>query len=161
VDLTEKVRELVIIAKEQGHLTSDDIDDAFCLSLLLRCPEIDLKSISTVLNDTAGRADMCRELAEAAGKNPTRQSILDAIQKNGFTGPGIVPLGFSASSHTGYTGVQIAKITGKTTTLKYVHAASKPENRGNLVLLATDTDRTLYFDYLPVRLLKLGASAAA
>jgi len=45
---------------------------------------------------------------------------------------------------------------GKTTTLKYVHAASKPENRGNLVSLATDTDRTLYFDYLPVRLLKLG-----
>ena len=45
---------------------------------------------------------------------------------------------------------------GKTTTLKYVHASSKPENRGNLVSLATDTDRTLYFDYLPVRLLKLG-----
>jgi signal recognition particle receptor subunit beta len=45
---------------------------------------------------------------------------------------------------------------GKTTTLKYVHSASKPENRGNLVSLATDTDRTLYFDYLPVRLLKLG-----
>jgi ABC-type branched-subunit amino acid transport system substrate-binding protein len=54
---------------------------------------------------------------QAAGKNPTRQSILDAIQKNGFTGPGIVPLGFSATSHSGYTGVQIAKITGKTTTL--------------------------------------------
>ncbi|HLK37359.1 MAG TPA: gliding motility protein, partial [Polyangiaceae bacterium] len=45
---------------------------------------------------------------------------------------------------------------GKTTTLKHVHASSKPENRGNLVSLATDTDRTLYFDYLPVRLLKLG-----
>ncbi len=27
-DLAEKVRELLIIAKEQGHLTSDDIDDA-------------------------------------------------------------------------------------------------------------------------------------
>src|SRR5438045_3629606 len=27
-DLTDKVRELLIIAKEQGHLTSDDIDDA-------------------------------------------------------------------------------------------------------------------------------------
>ena len=48
----------------------DDIDDAFCLSLLLRCPEIELKSVTTVLNDTAGRADMCRELCEAAGKSP-------------------------------------------------------------------------------------------
>jgi RNA polymerase primary sigma factor len=28
VDLAEKLRELVTIAKEQGHLTSDDIDDA-------------------------------------------------------------------------------------------------------------------------------------
>jgi RNA polymerase primary sigma factor len=28
-DLAEKVRELLVIAKEQGHLTSDDIDDAF------------------------------------------------------------------------------------------------------------------------------------
>ena len=48
----------------------DDIDDAFCLSLLLRSPEIDLKSITTVLNDTAGRADMCRELCDAAGQSP-------------------------------------------------------------------------------------------
>ncbi len=28
IDVSEKVRELLIIAKEQGHLTSDDIDDA-------------------------------------------------------------------------------------------------------------------------------------
>jgi signal recognition particle receptor subunit beta len=45
---------------------------------------------------------------------------------------------------------------GKTTTLRHVHAATKAENRGNIVSLATDTDRTLYFDYLPVQLLKLG-----
>jgi inosine-uridine nucleoside N-ribohydrolase len=48
----------------------DDIDDAFCLALLLRCPEIELKSVSTVLNDTAGRADMVRELCDAAGQSP-------------------------------------------------------------------------------------------
>jgi len=48
----------------------DDIDDAFCLALLLRSPEIKLRSVSTVLNDTAGRADMCRELCEAAGQSP-------------------------------------------------------------------------------------------
>jgi signal recognition particle receptor subunit beta len=45
---------------------------------------------------------------------------------------------------------------GKTTTLQYVHGASKKENRGELVSLATDTDRTLYFDFLPVKLLQLG-----
>lgn len=45
---------------------------------------------------------------------------------------------------------------GKTTTLQYIHRTTRAENRGNMVSLATDTDRTLYFDYLPVKLLKLG-----
>jgi signal recognition particle receptor subunit beta len=40
--------------------------------------------------------------------------------------------------------------------LQYVHATTRPENRGELVSLATDTDRTLYFDFLPVKLLQLG-----
>ena len=44
---------------------------------------------------------------------------------------------------------------GKTTTLQHIHATSKPEHRGNLVSLATDTDRTLYFDFLPLQVLKL------
>ncbi len=41
---------------------------------------------------------------------------------------------------------------GKTTTLQYIHAATKAEHRGKMVSLATPTDRTLYFDFLPVRL---------
>jgi mutual gliding-motility protein MglA len=45
---------------------------------------------------------------------------------------------------------------GKTTSLRHIHKATNPENRGNLISLATDTDRTLYFDYLPIKLLKLG-----
>jgi small GTP-binding protein len=45
---------------------------------------------------------------------------------------------------------------GKTTTLQYVHRTTRAENRGNMVSLATDTDRTLYFDYLPIKLLRLG-----
>lgn len=40
---------------------------------------------------------------------------------------------------------------GKTTTLQYIHAATKPEHRGKMVSLATPTDRTLYFDFLPIR----------
>src|SRR5262245_41624073 len=41
---------------------------------------------------------------------------------------------------------------GKTTTLEYLHTSTKPEFRGKLVSLATPVDRTLYFDFLPVRL---------
>ncbi|WP_437337623.1 GTP-binding protein [Sorangium sp. So ce394] len=44
---------------------------------------------------------------------------------------------------------------GKTTTLEYLHATAKPEYRGKLVSLATPVDRTLYFDFLPVRLPQL------
>ena len=41
---------------------------------------------------------------------------------------------------------------GKTTTLQHIHAASKPEHRGKMVSLATPMDRTLYFDFLPLRM---------
>src|SRR6187200_1327148 len=41
---------------------------------------------------------------------------------------------------------------GKTTTLQYIHAATKAEHRGKMVSLATPTDRTLYFDFLPIRI---------
>jgi signal recognition particle receptor subunit beta len=44
---------------------------------------------------------------------------------------------------------------GKTTTLEHIHATAKPEHRGKLVSLATPVDRTLYFDFLPVRLPKI------
>src|SRR5260221_3312600 len=40
---------------------------------------------------------------------------------------------------------------GKTTTLQFIHATTKPEHRGKMVSLATPTDRTLYFDFLPIR----------
>src|SRR3954454_3145746 len=41
---------------------------------------------------------------------------------------------------------------GKTTTLQFIHATTKPEHRGKMVSLATPVDRTLYFDFLPIRL---------
>ncbi len=41
---------------------------------------------------------------------------------------------------------------GKTTSLQHVHRTARPEHRGRLVSLATPVDRTLYFDFLPVRL---------
>src|SRR3954464_11997599 len=41
---------------------------------------------------------------------------------------------------------------GKRTTLEHIHATAPPERRGKLVSLATPVDRTLYFDFLPLRL---------
>ncbi len=48
----------------------------------------------------------------AAGKNPTRASILAAVEKGGFTGPGITPFAFSKTNHSGYTGVRLVKVSG-------------------------------------------------
>ena len=49
---------------------------------------------------------------DAAGDNPTRQSLIDAVEKGGFKGPGVVPFRFSKDSHAGYTGVRITKLDG-------------------------------------------------
>jgi ABC-type branched-subunit amino acid transport system substrate-binding protein len=46
----------------------------------------------------------------ADGKNPTRQGLIDALQKGGLKGPGLTPLAYSSSSHSGYTGVQVATV---------------------------------------------------
>src|SRR3954471_7422181 len=43
-------------------------------------------------------------------------------------------------------------LCGKTTTLQHIHATVRPEHRGKMVSLATPVDRTLYFDFLPIRL---------
>jgi signal recognition particle receptor subunit beta len=44
---------------------------------------------------------------------------------------------------------------GKTSSLQHIHRAIKPDARGQLVSLSTGVDRTLYFDFLPVKLPKL------
>jgi GTPase SAR1 family protein len=41
-------------------------------------------------------------------------------------------------------------LCGKTTNLAYIHQRINPENRGDLVSLATAADRTLFFDFLPL-----------
>jgi mutual gliding-motility protein MglA len=41
---------------------------------------------------------------------------------------------------------------GKTTNLEYVYNQVNPETRGKLISLATETERTLFFDFLPVDL---------
>jgi len=41
---------------------------------------------------------------------------------------------------------------GKTTNLQHVYGITTPENRGKLISLATETERTLFFDFLPLDL---------
>ena len=41
---------------------------------------------------------------------------------------------------------------GKTTNLQYLHANSRPQMRGKLISLATESERTIFFDLLPVEL---------
>jgi len=43
-------------------------------------------------------------------------------------------------------------ISGKTTNLQYIHQHLKPDQRGKMVSLATNEDRTLFFDFLPIEL---------
>lgn len=41
---------------------------------------------------------------------------------------------------------------GKTTNLQFIYAKTNPSNKGQLISLATETDRTLFFDFLPLDL---------
>jgi signal recognition particle receptor subunit beta len=41
---------------------------------------------------------------------------------------------------------------GKTTNLEYVYSRVNPETRGKMISLATETERTLFFDFLPIDL---------
>jgi mutual gliding-motility protein MglA len=41
---------------------------------------------------------------------------------------------------------------GKTTNLQYVYKITSPSNKGKLISLATETERTLFFDFLPIDL---------
>jgi signal recognition particle receptor subunit beta len=43
-------------------------------------------------------------------------------------------------------------ISGKTTNLQFIHQHLKPDQRGKIVSLATNEDRTLFFDFLPIEL---------
>jgi signal recognition particle receptor subunit beta len=41
---------------------------------------------------------------------------------------------------------------GKTTNLQFIYERTNPQNKGQLISLATETDRTLFFDFLPLDL---------
>jgi len=41
---------------------------------------------------------------------------------------------------------------GKTTNLQFIYARTSPEAKGKMISLATETERTLFFDFLPLSL---------
>ncbi len=43
-------------------------------------------------------------------------------------------------------------LCGKTTNLQYIYKRMNPEARGKMISLATETERTLFFDFLPLSL---------
>lgn len=47
-------------------------------------------------------------------------------------------------------------LCGKTTNLQYIYTKMNPKKRGKMISLATESDRTLFFDFLPMELGKVG-----
>lgn len=43
-------------------------------------------------------------------------------------------------------------LCGKTTNLQYIYERTNPEAKGKMISLATETERTLFFDFLPIAL---------
>jgi len=43
-------------------------------------------------------------------------------------------------------------LCGKTTNLQWIHGKTRPDAKGKLITLATETDRTLFFDFMPIEL---------
>ncbi len=51
---------------------------------------------------------------QRAGENPTRESIVEGIEEGDFTGPGVVPVRYSADDHSGYSGGRLNVVKGGT-----------------------------------------------
>ncbi len=43
-------------------------------------------------------------------------------------------------------------LCGKTTNLQFIHERTKPDSKGKMITLATETERTLFFDFMPLDL---------
>jgi hypothetical protein len=69
---------------------------------------------------------------KAAGQNPTRRSLLAAIDSKGstFASAGLVPLNYSRTSHVGYNGYWFGK---------YTSAGELKPDGGKYTLYTTDS----------------------
>ena len=48
-----------------------------------------------------------------AGEDPTRESLVEAMEKGGFEGPSLAPYAYSDDDHSGIIGVAISKIANE------------------------------------------------
>jgi hypothetical protein len=78
-----------------------------------------------------------------AGKQPTRDSIVAAVQSGGLKGSGLVPLAFSKTDHNGYIGAGIT----------VVHDGVQAATGERWV---RDGDKVVPYDKEPVKLLSGG-----
>lgn len=62
-----------------------DIDDTWALAMLLKCPELDLRLVTTCAGDTLYRAKVAARLLEVAGRGDVPVGI--GIQQNANGGP--------------------------------------------------------------------------
>ena len=46
-------------------------------------------------------------------------------------------------------------LCGKTTNIQHIHNTTSPEAKGKMISLATETERTLFFDFMPLSLGKI------
>ena len=53
---------------------------------------------------------------------------------------------------TARSSTTVPGLGGKTTNLEHIYGKVQPDTRGKLISLATETERTLFFDFLPVDL---------
>jgi ABC-type branched-subunit amino acid transport system substrate-binding protein len=54
---------------------------------------------------------------KGAGKNPTRQALVNAVENGKFGGPGLVPFRYTKDQHGGYGGAQMGQIKNGAVTL--------------------------------------------
>ncbi|SCG46350.1 ABC-type branched-chain amino acid transport system, substrate-binding protein [Micromonospora echinaurantiaca] len=52
------------------------------------------------------------QVLQAAGKDLTRESVLAAVSRGGYQGPGLAPLRFSDTDHSGYGGERLTRVSG-------------------------------------------------
>jgi hypothetical protein len=78
----------------------------------------------------------------AAGQNPSRADIVNAINNSHFSGPGLVPFGYSSSNHLGYTGVQMVTVGAGPTATPVGSAYTTDDSAGGAITTYSGTPPT-------------------
>lgn len=52
------------------------------------------------------------QVLQAAGKDLTREGVIAAVEKGGYVGPGLAPVRYTKTDHSGYGGERIVTVTG-------------------------------------------------